>query len=145
MPRVSGFVTTAGLHRAQEHDARLQRGLRARAGRRARRRGRHLVGPGALRPEELEPAIELAVARFTELTAASREAAALRQALAERKLIERAKGLLMRALGVTEAEAFRMLQKTAMDRRVTMAGLAEAFLRGEARMAAPGPRGERGR
>jgi len=84
-----------------------------------------------LRPEELEPAIELAIARFAQLHAASREAASLRQALADRKRIERAKGLIMERLGVSEGEAFRVLQKTAMDRRVSLAALADAVIRAQ--------------
>ncbi len=91
-----------------------------------------------LRPEELEPAIELAIARFAEIHQASREAASLRQALAERKLIERAKGLLMERLGVTEAEAFRVLQKTAMDRRLALAALAEAVIKAQDGPTSPG-------
>jgi AmiR/NasT family two-component response regulator len=88
----------------------------------------YLVKP--LRPEELEPAIELAIARFTELARASAETEALRRALAERKRIEQAKGVLMQRLGVSEAEAFAMLRKTAMDRRVTIAAVAEELARG---------------
>ena len=85
---------------------------------RARRAGAmaYLVKP--LRSEELAPAVELAIARFAELARAGREAATLRRALEDRKTIERAKGLLMDRLGLTEAVAFRLLQKTAMDRRV---------------------------
>ena len=109
--------------------------LTSRAGpdvaRRARSSGAmaYLLKP--LRPEELEPAIELAIARFADLDEASREAASLRQALAERKRIERAKGLLMTRLGVTEAEAFRVLQKTAMDRRVSLVTLADAVIKAQ--------------
>ncbi len=106
--------------------------------RRARRAGAmgYLVKP--LRPEELEPAVELAIARFGELDRANREAAVLRRALADRKLIERAKGLVMQRLGLSEAAAFRMLQKTAMDRRITMAALADGLIKGDAAIAAPG-------
>jgi response regulator NasT len=89
----------------------------------------YLVKP--LRPEELAPAVELAIARFAELARAGREAAALRQALEDRKTIERAKGLLMDRLGLGEAVAFRLLQKTAMDRRVPIAILAERLITGE--------------
>ncbi len=85
-----------------------------------------------LRAEELGPAIELAVARFGELSQASRENAALRRALEERKLVERAKGLVMQRLGLSEPDAFRALQKTAMDRRISMTALAGSVLRGEA-------------
>jgi response regulator NasT len=101
----------------------------------------YLVKP--VRPEELAPAIELAIARFGEWHRASHEAAALRRALADRKLIERAKGLLMRRLAVGEHEAFRMLQKTAMDRRVSMAALADALVKGETSFSAPRKRAPR--
>jgi response regulator NasT len=97
----------------------------------------YLVKP--LRPEELGPAVELAIARFVELERAGREAAALRQALEDRKTIERAKGLLMDRLGLAEAVAFRLLQKTAMDRRMPIAALAERLIAGED----PGPMLER--
>jgi AmiR/NasT family two-component response regulator len=89
----------------------------------------YLVKP--LRPEELAPALELAIARFAELTRAGHEAAALRQALEDRKTIERAKGVLMDRLRLTEAVAFRLLQKSAMDRRVPIVALAERLLAGE--------------
>jgi two-component system, response regulator PdtaR len=88
----------------------------------------YLVKP--LRPEELEPAIELAIARFGELVRASAETETLRRALADRKRIEQAKGVLQQRLGVTEAEAFALLRKTAMDRRVTLAALADSVIKG---------------
>lgn len=98
---------------------------------RARRAGTmaYLVKP--LRPEKLAPAVELAIARFADLERAGREAAALRRALEDRKTIERAKGLLMDRLGLGEAVAFRLLQKTAMDRRMSIAALAERLIAGE--------------
>jgi len=98
---------------------------------RARRAGAmaYLVKP--LRQEELAPALELAIARFAELTRAGREAATLRRALEDRKTIERAKGLLMDRLRLTEATAFRLLQKSAMDRRTPIVALAERVLAGE--------------
>ena len=89
----------------------------------------YLVKP--LRSEELAPALELAIARFAELARAGREAAALRQALEDRKTIERAKGLLMDRFGLAEAVAFRLLQKTAMDRRVAIVSLAVRLIAGE--------------
>jgi response regulator NasT len=101
----------------------------------------YLVKP--VRPEELAPAIELAIARFGEWHRASHEAAALRRALADRKLIERAKGVLMRRLGLGEHEAFRMLQKTAMDRRTSMADLAAALVEGETSLSTAGKRAPR--
>jgi AmiR/NasT family two-component response regulator len=98
---------------------------------RARRAGAmaYLVKP--LRVEELAPAVELAIARFAELERAGREAATLRRALEDRKVIERAKGLLMDQLGLTEAVAFRLLQKTAIDRRVPIVALAERLIAGK--------------
>jgi response regulator NasT len=92
--------------------------------RRARAAGAMAYLPKPLRAAALEPAIELAIARFAELTDA-------RRALADRKLIERAKGLLMQRLGLAEPAAFRLLQKTAMDRRVSMASLADALVNGK--------------
>jgi two-component system, response regulator PdtaR len=89
----------------------------------------YLVKP--LRAEELAPAVELAIARFAELERAGKEAAALRRALEDRKTIERAKGRLMDRLGLTEAVAFRLLQKSAMDRRTPIVALAERLLAGE--------------
>jgi response regulator NasT len=98
---------------------------------RARRAGAmaYLVKP--LRSEELAPAVELAIARFRELERVGREARTLRRALEDRKSIERAKGLLMDRLGLSEAVAFRLLQKTAMDRRVPIVTLAEHVIAGE--------------
>ena len=85
-----------------------------------------LVKP--LRPEELAPAIHLAVARFREFEAVTRENETLKKAIESRKLVERAKGLLMERQGLTEAEAFRRIQKTAMDSRRPMVEVARAFL-----------------
>jgi response regulator NasT len=91
--------------------------------RRARAAGAMAYLPKPPRADALEPAIELAIARFADLTEA-------RRALADRKLVERAKGLLMQRFGMSEAVAFRLLQKTAMDRRVSMASLADALING---------------
>jgi two-component system, response regulator PdtaR len=74
-----------------------------------------------LRPAELAPALDLAVARFTE----NRR---LRQTLEGRKVIERAKGALMARLGLTEDEAFRRLRRAAMDSRKPMVEIARALL-----------------
>ena len=85
-----------------------------------------LVKP--LRPEELAPALDLAVARFREFETIRKENADLRRAVESRKLIERAKGLLMERDGLSESEAFRGIQKTSMDTRKSMAEVAEAIL-----------------
>ena len=85
-----------------------------------------LVKP--LRPEELAPALDVAVSRFRELEAVRKENEALKQKLESRKLVDRAKGILMTRMGLTEPEAFRRIQKTAMDTRKTMAEVAQALL-----------------
>jgi response regulator NasT len=74
-----------------------------------------------LRPAELAPALDLAVARW-------QEARALRQRLDERKVIERAKGTLMSRHGLSEDEAFKRLRRTAMDTRRPMVEIARAVL-----------------
>ena len=77
-----------------------------------------------LRSAELAPALDLAIARFTE----NRQ---LRQTLEGRKVIERAKGTLMARLGLTEDEAFRRLRRAAMDSRKPMVEIARALLASE--------------
>ncbi|MCO1581242.1 MULTISPECIES: ANTAR domain-containing response regulator [unclassified Crossiella] len=86
----------------------------------------YLVKPFAKR--DLVPAIELAVSRFAELAALENEVAGLTERLETRKAIERAKGLLMSKQGLSEPEAFRWIQRTAMDRRTTMKAVADAVL-----------------
>jgi AmiR/NasT family two-component response regulator len=77
-----------------------------------------------LRPAELAPALDLAIARH-------REARALRQSLEDRKIIEKAKGALMARFGLTEDIAFRRLRKAAMDSRKPMVEIARALLMSE--------------
>lgn len=86
----------------------------------------YLVKPFAKR--DLVPAIELAVSRFAELQALEAEVAGLTDRLETRKLIDRAKGLLMTHQGLSEPDAFRWIQRTAMDRRTTMKAVAEAVV-----------------
>jgi len=74
------------------------------------------------------PAVELAISRFAELQALEAEVAGLAGQLETRKLVDRAKGLLMARNGMTEPEAFRWIQRTAMDRRSTMKAVAEAVI-----------------
>ncbi len=74
-----------------------------------------------LRPAELAPALDLAIARFA-------EARNLRTRLDERKVIERAKGALMRRYGLNEEDAFQRLRRAAMDSRRSMAEIARALL-----------------
>jgi response regulator NasT len=79
---------------------------------------------------DLLPAIELAVARYAETAALRAEVADISQRLEARKVIDRAKGLLMTHQKMTEPEAFRWIQRTAMDRRTTMKAVAEAVVEG---------------
>jgi response regulator NasT len=88
----------------------------------------YLVKPFAA--HELVPAIELAVSRFAELQALENEVATLTERLESRKAIDRAKGLLMTNNAMTEPEAFRWIQRTAMDRRSTMRAVADAIING---------------
>ena len=88
-----------------------------------------LVKP--LRQADLEPAIVVAVSRFEQLQALRRETADLRQALEDRKLIERAKGALMRRTGLPEHDAFRRLQRLASDRNRKLVDVARMILTAE--------------
>ena len=88
---------------------------------------------------ELIPAIEIAVSRFAEVTALQSEIGDLRERLAMRKLLDRAKGVLQSTRGMTEPEAFRWIQKTSMDRRMTMRALAQEILDSQPAPAQPTP------
>ena len=78
--------------------------------------------------EDLLPAITLALIRFRQFEALRREVSDLREALEARKIIERAKGILVRRLGLTEEEAFRRLQKQRQDSNRKLAEVAEAIV-----------------
>ena len=86
----------------------------------------YLVKP--YREEELAPAIEVALARFAEFKDLEKQVADLQQALETRKLVDRAKGILMDKQGLTESEAFRKIQKMSMDNRKAMKDVAEAII-----------------
>ena len=77
---------------------------------------------------DLVPAIEMAVSRFTELTALEREVADLSDRLETRKAVDRAKGVLQKDLGLSEPDAFRWIQKTAMDLRLSMREVADGVV-----------------
>lgn len=79
---------------------------------------------------DLVPAIELAIHRYAEITTLEGEVSGLQERLATRKLVDRAKGILQERYGMSEPEAFRWVQKTSMDRRLTMRGVAEAVIAG---------------
>ena len=88
---------------------------------------------------DLVPAIEMAVSRFAEIRALDGEIGTLRERLEVRKLLDRAKGLLQSEHGLSEPEAFRWIQKTSMDRRLTMRKVAEAVIAGSMRVPAATP------
>ncbi|PID54579.1 MAG: response regulator [Micrococcales bacterium] len=77
---------------------------------------------------DLLPAAEIALSRHAEITALESEVADLQERFEIRKQVERAKGLLMSAMGMSEPEAFRWIQKTSMDRRLSMREVAEVVL-----------------
>jgi len=77
---------------------------------------------------DLVPAIEMAVSRFTELRQLESEVDDLTERLETRKLVERAKGLLQSKQAMTEPEAFKWIQRAAMDRRTTMKRVAEVVV-----------------
>ena len=88
----------------------------------------YLVKP--VEAHQLGPALLIARAQFAELRELSEQNASLRQTLQNRKIIERAKGVLMKRNRWTEAEAFRRLQRGAMNRRTSMIDLAQDVLNG---------------
>ncbi len=77
---------------------------------------------------DLLPAIEMAVARFAQIVALEGEVADLTERLETRKLLDRAKATLQKQHGLSEADAFRWIQKTSMDRRMSMRQVADAVL-----------------
>jgi AmiR/NasT family two-component response regulator len=95
----------------------------------------YLVKP--IKQADLEAAITIAMQRFEQFRALRREAGALRQALEDRKLIERAKGVLMKRAGLTEEEAFLRLQRLARDFSQKMVEVAQMILRAEAAFQPP--------
>ena len=89
------------------------------------------VLPSSCPPSLLESSIRLAAQRARELRSARDEVAHVRQQLENRKAIERAKGILMRRTGLSEQEAYRILQRTSQDRSVPMVDVAKEVLESE--------------
>ena len=89
----------------------------------------YLVKP--FQKSDLFPAIEVALGRFKELKALHEQATSLEEQLETRKLVDRAKGQLMDRSGLSEAEAFAFIQKTAMRERSTMRDIAQRVLDGD--------------
>ena len=96
----------------------------------------YLVKP--IKPPDLEPVIALAMRRFEQFQVLRKEAADMRQALEDRKVIERAKGILMKRGQLDEQEAFRRLQKLASDRSQKLAEVAKMVLMVEDASQPPG-------
>ncbi|MBT4864989.1 MAG: response regulator [Planctomycetaceae bacterium] len=90
----------------------------------------YLVKP--IKRGDLEPAIALAIRRFREFEALHHQATNLQQALEDRKLIERAKGILMKRAELDEPDAFRRLQKLSSDRNQKMVVIARTIVEAEA-------------
>lgn len=89
----------------------------------------YLVKP--FKPTDLPPAIEVAVARFQQVKQLQQEVLDLNERLETRRLLDRAKGILIDKHGLSEAEAYRRIQQTSMNARKTMREVAEAIILGE--------------
>ena len=79
-------------------------------------------------PNDLMPAVEIALSRHSQLIALEHEIADLNERFETRKLVDRAKGLLNEKMNLTEPEAFRWIQKASMDRRLTMQEVAQTVI-----------------
>jgi len=79
-------------------------------------------------PNDLLPAIEIALARYQQIIALESEVADLAERFETRKLVDRAKGLLNEKMGLSEPDAFRWIQKASMDRRLTMHEVAQTII-----------------
>ena len=79
-------------------------------------------------PNDLLPAIEIALARYDQIVTLEAEVADMVERFETRKLVDRAKGLLNEKMGLSEPEAFRWIQKASMDRRLTMQDVAKAII-----------------
>lgn len=86
----------------------------------------YLIKP--LREGELQPTIELAISHFQEFAALQKQNENLRKTLEARKIIERAKGLLMQRRGLSEDEAFSLIQRKSMEMRKPMVEIAQAII-----------------
>ncbi len=129
MPKVDGIVAAAHITEARIAPVVMltafsQRDLIERA--RDAGAMAYLVKP--FQKHDLLPAIEMATSRFAEIRALESEVSGLRERLEARKLIERAKGILMTKHALSEPEAFRWIQRAAMDNRTSMRTVAEVVL-----------------
>jgi AmiR/NasT family two-component response regulator len=97
----------------------------------------YLVKP--IKSADLEPALAIAMRRFEQFQALRKEAADLRQALEDRKQVEKAKGILMKKTGLDEAAAFRRMQRLASDRNRKLVEIAQMILTAEEAFTDPAP------
>lgn len=79
-------------------------------------------------PNDLIPAIDIALGRYAQIQALEDEVADMAERLETRKVLDRAKGILNNTMGLTEPEAFRWIQKASMDRRLTMKEVAQTVI-----------------
>ena len=80
-------------------------------------------------PNDLVPAIEVAISRYEQIRALEKEVGTIRDQFETRKRVDRAKGLLMKNMGMSEPEAFRWIQKTSMDRRLSMREVSDTIIK----------------
>ena len=97
----------------------------------------YLVKP--FQKSDLVPAVEIAVSRYAELSMLESEVATLTERLETRKVVERAKGQLMATYGMNEPQAFKWIQRTAMDHRMTMREVADRIIAETAGGETPAP------
>lgn len=83
---------------------------------------------GGLKKERIKPILDMAVSRFNAFSRLQRELAEARTALEERKVIERAKGILMKMRGLSEEQAFALLRQTAMNEKKKLADIAQSVV-----------------
>ena len=129
MPRLDGIAAAAQIAEARIAPVVMLTAFSQRdLVERARQSGAmaYLVKP--FTSADLVPAIEMARSRFAEMSVLEREVGDLTEQLATRKAVERAKGLLQESLGISEPEAFRWIQRTAMDLRLTMLQVAQGVI-----------------
>jgi len=132
MPRLDGIAAAEAIAKARIAPVIIltafsQRDLVERA--RAAGAMAYLVKP--FQKKDLLPTIEMAASRFAEIVALELEVSGLTDRLETRKTVERAKGVLMTEHGMTEPQAFRWIQRAAMDRRTTMRDVAGKVLAAE--------------
>nr|MCW2727647.1 response regulator [Aeromicrobium sp.] len=129
MPKLDGIAAAAQIAQARVAPVVMLTAFSQRElVERARESGAmaYLVKP--FTKSDLVPAIEMARSRFAEIIALTQEVGDLTEQLATRKAIERAKGLLQEALSISEPDAFRWIQRTAMDLRLTMQQVAQGVI-----------------